>query len=148
MGAASISVLAAAQILKITHTGPARTVISGAAIALWSLATALIPALAALTTVRWRRAGWRPRAGQAWVVVFPLGMYAAAGLTLGPTDRLPLIQRAGEAGLWPAVAAWGLAWSAALAVPLRPARPVTPGGDNHEALQVPGPGQDAARPGR
>lgn len=148
MGAASISVLAAAQILKIIHAGPARAVISGAGIALWSLATALIPVLAALTTARWRRAGWRPRPGQAWVAVFPLGMYAAASLTLGAAGRLPLIQWAGEAGLWPAVAAWGPALSAALAVPLRPARPVTPGGDNHEALQVPGPGQDAARPGR
>jgi tellurite resistance protein TehA-like permease len=145
MGAASISVLAAGQILHLVTTGPARAVISGAAVALWSVATALIPALAALSTSRWRRLP--PRPGQAWVVVFPAGMYTAASLTLGASAKVPLIHRAGEAALWPALAAWGLTATAALAALPRLARH-TQGADGHEAIQVPGPGQDAARTGR
>jgi tellurite resistance protein TehA-like permease len=145
MGAASISVLAAGQILRLVTIGPARAAITDAAAALWVLATALIPVLATLSAASWRRA--LPRPSQAWMVVFPAGMYAAASLTLGTAARMPLIHRAGQAAVWPALAAWGLTVTAALAAPWR-ARPVTAGGENREAVQVPGPGQDAARPGR
>jgi hypothetical protein len=43
-----------------------------------------------------------------WMVVFPLGMYATAGLVLGTAVRLPLIHHIGAVAVWPAAAAWAL----------------------------------------
>ena len=38
-----------------------------------------------------------------WSMVFPLGMYAVAGLYLGQADRLPLVHAVGAAELWVAL---------------------------------------------
>ena len=115
MGAASISVFAAARILHIG--GPAlaaaRPAVTGVAVVLWAVATGLIPVLATMTTARWLRPSRRPRyRPEAWAIVFPLGMYAMAGLRLGTAARLPLIHHIGAAAVWPAAAAWALTFAA------------------------------------
>jgi tellurite resistance protein TehA-like permease len=41
-----------------------------------------------------------------WSIIFPLGMYAVASVSLGRADRLPIVEAIGDAWLWVAVAAW------------------------------------------
>lgn len=41
-----------------------------------------------------------------WSVIFPLGMYAVAGIYLGRADHLPLVAVIGRTELWLAVAAF------------------------------------------
>ncbi len=141
MGAVSISVLAAARILGLSGTPVVAAVHPWAtdlAIALWSLATCLIPALTVATAMVWLRSGPRPRYdSSAWMVVFPLGMYAAASQQLGTTAGLPAVRLVGEGFTWPAAAVW-LAVVALMALPLtsavgrarvaagQPGRSVTP----------------------
>lgn len=112
-GAASISVLAAALILRMLGApavAAVRPALTSTAEVLWGLATGLYLVLAVLTTTWWvRRRRWRHRRRAAWVVVFPLGMYAAASLHLGAAARLPFVHQAGSAAVWPAAAAWALA---------------------------------------
>ena len=43
-----------------------------------------------------------------FTVVFPLGMYAVAGIYLGRADSLPLVEAVGRTELWVALAAWSL----------------------------------------
>jgi len=121
MGAASITVLAAAQILG----GPgspalsaARTGLTAAAVAFWVLATGLIPLLAARSAWRhlFRKQPLRYRA-DLWMVVFPAGMYATAGMRLGTVAGLPVIHAVGAVAAWPAAAAWALTFTAMLAAP-------------------------------
>jgi tellurite resistance protein TehA-like permease len=47
-----------------------------------------------------------------WSIIFPLGMYAVAGIYLGETDRLPVVEAIGGLWLWLAVAAWALVFVA------------------------------------
>jgi tellurite resistance protein TehA-like permease len=47
-----------------------------------------------------------------WSIVFPLGMYAVAGIYLGRADRLPVVEAIGRAELWVALAAWAAAFVA------------------------------------
>jgi tellurite resistance protein TehA-like permease len=116
MGAASITVLAAAQILN----GPgspavraARPMLAAAAVTFWVLASGLIPALVA-------RGAWRhlyrrePLSYHAdlWMIVFPAGMYATASIQLGTAAGVPLIHGAGSAAAWAAAAAWALTFTA------------------------------------
>ena len=110
MGAASISAFAAARLVLAVAAGlpAARPAVADGGVAAWVLATWLIPVLAALTAARVRHPV-RPRYGVAgWMVVFPLGMYATAGLALGAVVRLPLIHHIGAVAVWPAAAAWAL----------------------------------------
>ena len=110
MGAASITVLAAAQILHVT--GPAvlavsRPALTGLALAFWSVASALIPALTVIGTARWLRGqaakGFRR---ELWMIVFPAGMYATASMRIGAEAGLPLIREVGTAAVWVAAAVW------------------------------------------
>jgi tellurite resistance protein TehA-like permease len=41
-----------------------------------------------------------------WSIVFPLGMYAVAGIYLGRADHLPVVEAIGRTELWVAFAAW------------------------------------------
>jgi tellurite resistance protein TehA-like permease len=47
-------------------------------------------------------------------MIFPLGMYAVAGIYLGRADRLPIVEWIGSNWLWVAVAAWTLVFIAML----------------------------------
>src|SRR3546814_9355495 len=41
-----------------------------------------------------------------WSIIFPLGMYAVAGIYLGQADNLPVVGLVGRVELWVALAAW------------------------------------------
>jgi tellurite resistance protein TehA-like permease len=110
MGAASISVLAGAELLAVPGpAGGGRGLITGLAVACWAMATVLIVPLAA-------RSGWRhlrhrvPLRYRAdlWMVVFPAGMYAAASLRLGQQAGIGFVHSIGWLAAWPALAAWVL----------------------------------------
>jgi tellurite resistance protein TehA-like permease len=127
MGAASISVLAAARLAGLPGLRDTAVAsgVTTAAIALWALATALIPVLAAATAAHYLRAPSRPRYHPGmWVIVFPLGMYATASRQLGAIAGLPVIHDAGVIAAWPAVAAWLVTFTLMAATPLtgRPGR--------------------------
>jgi tellurite resistance protein TehA-like permease len=122
MGAASITVLAAAQILHIT--GPAvlaasRAAVTDLALAFWAAATGLIPVLAVAGAVRWRRGhaatGFRR---ELWMIVFPAGMYATASMRIGIEAGLPPIRELGTAAAWVAAAVWAAVFAAMLAWPI------------------------------
>jgi tellurite resistance protein TehA-like permease len=127
MGAASIGVLAAAHILGIGRApaiAVARPWITATAVALWVLATCLIPVLAAVTAAVWLRSRPRPRyIPSAWMVVFPLGMYATASQQLGAVAGLRVVRLVGESFTWPAAAAWLLVLAAMVMAPVNWARP-------------------------
>jgi tellurite resistance protein TehA-like permease len=123
MGAASISVLAAAQILHgpgMAAGGAGHAVVAATAVTLWLLATGLIPVLAGVTAALSLR--WPPRLRYwpgAWTMVFPLGMYAVASTQLGMATGLPLAREIGLREAWAASAAWTLTF-ALLVVAARP----------------------------
>jgi tellurite resistance protein TehA-like permease len=119
MGAASITVLAAAQILH----GPgspamrtARSALAVAAVVFWVLASVLI--LPLIARAAWRHLYRREPLGyraDLWMIVFPAGMYATASMQLGTAAGLPLIHVVGTAAAWPAAAAWALTFAAMVA---------------------------------
>jgi tellurite resistance protein TehA-like permease len=119
MGACAITVLAAARIVEMADAPmveATRGLIAGAAVVFWAFATWLIPALVAAGW--WRHVTHRiPLRYEAtlWSIVFPLGMYAVAGIYLGRADHLPIVGWIGKAWLWVAFAAWALTLVAMLA---------------------------------
>jgi tellurite resistance protein TehA-like permease len=75
----------------------------------WAFATWLIPAL--LAAGWWRHVHHRvPLRYEAtlWSIVFPLGMYAVAGIYLGRADHLPIVEGIGSAWL---IAVAFVAWA-------------------------------------
>ena len=119
MGATAISVLAGARIVDMRPSPmveATRGLIAGVAVLLWAFGTWLIPVLLA---AGW----WRHRVHRVplvyesslWAIVFPLGMYAVAGMYLGRVDDLPLVGAVGAAGIWLALAAWVVTLAAMLA---------------------------------
>jgi tellurite resistance protein TehA-like permease len=116
MGASAITVLAGARIVEMTDAPMAnatRGLVAGASVLFWAFATWLIPVLAAAGW--WRHARHRvPLAYDAtwWSIVFPLGMYAVAGIYLGQADQLPLVGAIGSVELWLAFVAWVLTFVA------------------------------------
>lgn len=118
MGAAAITVLVAAQILSMPGEAAVvalRPVAAGVAVVLWAFGTWLIPLLA-LFAIGKRVLGraklrYRP---QLWSVVFPLGMYAMAGMELGRAAGIPVIESIGRAWVWVGLAAWMFVFAALL----------------------------------
>ena len=47
-----------------------------------------------------------------WSMVFPLGMYAVAGIYLGRADKLPIVELIGRMELWLALAVWAIVFVA------------------------------------
>ncbi len=122
MGAASITVLAAAQILHIT--GPAvfsalRPAVTGLALALWAAATGLLPVLAVTGAAR-RLRGHAPRGfrRELWMIVFPAGMYATASMRIGTEAGLPLIREFGTAAAWVSAVVWAAVFAAMVTWPV------------------------------
>jgi tellurite resistance protein TehA-like permease len=118
MGAASITVLGAAQALQVTEAtalAGLRTGLTDLGLVFWSVATGLIPALAVLGAGRWRR-GLAPRGFRRewWMIVFPAGMYATASMRIGAEAELPLIRGIGTVAVWVAVAAWAVVFAGML----------------------------------
>jgi tellurite resistance protein TehA-like permease len=113
MGALAITVLAGARIVEMTDApmvSATRGLIAGLCVMFWSFATWLIPVL--VVAGGWRHLVHRiPLRYEAtwWSIVFPLGMYAVAGIYLGRAADLPLVEQVGSTELWLAMAAWILA---------------------------------------
>ncbi|WP_435202789.1 tellurite resistance/C4-dicarboxylate transporter family protein [Janibacter sp. GS2] len=110
MGAMAITVVAGAKIVEMTSTPIVLAtggLIAGLAVLCWAWATWLIPVLVAVGVWRhWvHRIPLRYEASW-WSIVFPLGMYAVAGMYLGRADALPIVEQIGAVWLWLAVAAW------------------------------------------
>ena len=104
MGASAITVLAGARIVEMADAPMVtvtRGLIAGLAVVFWAFATWLIPALVAAGWWRHvlRRVPLRYEA-TLWSIVFPLGMYAVAGIYLGRADHLPLVRAIGRVELW------------------------------------------------
>ncbi|CAI9417055.1 hypothetical protein HIDPHFAB_02925 [Nocardioides sp. T2.26MG-1] len=109
MGALAITVLAGARIVEMADApmvAVTRSLIAGLAVVAWAFASWLIPPLVA--------AGWWRHVVRKiplrydatwWSIIFPLGMYAAAGIYLGRADHLPLVHRIAAVELWVAFAA-------------------------------------------
>lgn len=116
MGALAITVLAGARIVEMANTPVVlvtRGLVAGLAVVFWGFATWLIPVLVA--------AGWWRHVVRGvplryeptlWSVIFPLGMYAVAGIYLGRADQLPIVAWVGATWLWVAFAAWLITASA------------------------------------
>ncbi|MDQ0757300.1 tellurite resistance/C4-dicarboxylate transporter family protein [Arthrobacter sp. B3I4] len=110
MGAMAISVLAGARIVEMAGApmvDATRGLVAGSSVVFWAFASWLFPVL--LAAGWWRHVvhkvplSYEPGL---WSVIFPLGMYAVAGIYLGRADRLPLVALIGRAELWLAVAAF------------------------------------------
>ena len=86
-----------------------RDLVAGMSVVFWAFATWLIPVLVAAGVWRHFLRGiplvYQPTL---WSMVFPLGMYAVAGIYLGRADRLPVVQLIGESWFWVALLAWVL----------------------------------------
>jgi tellurite resistance protein TehA-like permease len=112
MGALAITVLAGARIVEMADApmvDVTRDLIAGLAVVFWAFATWLIPVLVAAGW--WRHVSRKvPLRYEAtlWSIIFPLGMYAVAGIYLGQTDRLPVVSLVGSVELWVAFVAWAL----------------------------------------
>jgi tellurite resistance protein TehA-like permease len=112
MGALAITVLAGARIVEMANApmvAATRGLIAGLAVVCWAFASWLIPVLVAAWW--WRHVRRRvPLSYEAtlWSIVFPLGMYAVAGIYLGRADQLPIVGSIGSAELWVAFTAWAL----------------------------------------
>jgi tellurite resistance protein TehA-like permease len=110
MGALAITVLAGARIVEMADApmvAATRDLVAGLAVVFWAFATWLIPVLVAAGW--WRHVRRRlPLRYDAtlWSIIFPLGMYAVAGIYLGQADDLPLVGLIGRTELWVALAAW------------------------------------------
>jgi tellurite resistance protein TehA-like permease len=116
MGALAITVLAGARIVEMANApmvDATRGLIAGLAVVFWAFATWLIPVLVAAGWWRHivRRVPLRYEATM-WSIIFPLGMYAVAGIYLGEVDRLPLVRMVGRLELWVAFSAWAVVFAA------------------------------------
>ncbi len=136
MGALAITVLAGARIVEMADApmvAVTRDLIAGLAVVFWAFATWLIPVLVAAGWWRHvrRQVPLRYEATM-WSIVFPLGMYAVAGIYLGRADHLPVVEAVGSAELWVAGAAWVTVFVAmvrnVIGTVLRPRKPATVGG--------------------
>src|SRR5690606_7648960 len=110
MGAVAITVVAGARVVEMASApmvDAVRGLVAGLVVVFWCFATWLIPALVAVGVWRHRVRGVPFRfAPTWWSSVFPLGMYAVAGMYLGRADDLPIVAWIGETWMWVAVAAW------------------------------------------
>jgi len=124
MGAASITVLAATQILPAAAAAGlagAGHVLTGAALVFWSVATAGIPVLTTIGLGRRLRRHEPPRfRRELWMIVFPAGMYATASMRLGAAAELPPVRDIGLVAVWPAAAAWALVVAGMAIAPFSP----------------------------
>ena len=113
MGATAISVRAAAGILALSASAPTSLLtevhafVAGAAVVLWSFGSWFIPALVLFGVWRYfvRRYPWgyEPKL---WSVVFPLGMYAVASVSLGRAVDFAFMRDLAAVWVWVGVGAW------------------------------------------
>lgn len=113
MGAAAISSLAGVHLAGLgpdPYVDVVRELARGSGLALWVVASWLVPGLFAMGW--WRHVTHRvPLEYDAsmWSIVFPLGMYATTSRALADLEDLPGLATVGSVALWVALAAWVLA---------------------------------------
>lgn len=116
MGASAISVLAGAQILRLSPgslLAAVHALVAGSSVVLWAFGTWLIPLLVILGV--WRHVMCRvPLAYDAawWSIAFPVGMYGVASHELGAALHVPWLVSLGRGEAWPALAIWALVFAA------------------------------------
>lgn len=121
MGAAAISVLAGAQILRLPSgplTAATHAVVAGVSVMLWAFGTWLVPLLVIMGF--WRHVRHRVPLGYEpglWSLVFPVGMYGVASRELGAALGVPWLVTLGRDEAWLALAV-GAAVAAAMALSL------------------------------
>jgi tellurite resistance protein TehA-like permease len=115
MGATAISVRAAAGILDAGQSDPTqllremRPFVVGLSMTMWSFGSWFIPLLVIFGLWRYfvRGYSWAYEP-KLWSVVFPLGMYAVASVTLGRAIGFGFLVDLASVWIWFAVAAWVL----------------------------------------
>jgi tellurite resistance protein TehA-like permease len=113
MGATAISVRAAAGILVVGTSDPTqlllemRPFVVGLSVVMWSFGSWFIPMLVLFGLWRYfvRGYSWAYEP-KLWSVVFPLGMYTVASVTLGRAVGFGFLIDLASVGVWIAVAAW------------------------------------------
>lgn len=123
MGALAITVLAGAHIIDMRSTpitAGTAPLVTGLTVVCWCFATWLIPVLVAMGwwrhVVRRLPLGYTP---MLWSIIFPFGMYAVCSMSLGRSERLPIIDWIGSHWLWVAVVAWAVVFAAMLVTLVR-----------------------------
>ncbi|MBT2903280.1 tellurite resistance/C4-dicarboxylate transporter family protein [Streptomyces sp. McG8] len=125
MGAAAISVLAGARLLRIpaADTLLPGTFVLGVSAVAWSFCTWLIPLLLALGV--WRHVLHRVPLHyetSLWSMVFPVGMYGVASRELGEAAGWDWMAATGAGEAWVALAVWSAVFAGMLASPLNALR--------------------------
>lgn len=112
MGALAIAVVAGVSIVDMASTpmvDAARVIIGGTVVIFWCFAAWLIPMLVGAGV--WRH-GMRKvplvYTPTLWSMVFPLGMFAVASISLGRVDNLPIVEVIGKVSLIVAFLVWAL----------------------------------------
>ncbi|MGB3375064.1 MAG: tellurite resistance/C4-dicarboxylate transporter family protein, partial [Microbacterium sp.] len=112
MGALAIAVVAGAAIVQMEHTplvDAVRPLIAATVVVFWVFCLWLIPLLVGAGV--WRHALHRVPlryVPSLWSMVFPLGMFAVASLSLGEADALPAAGAVGGVALIVAVIVWAV----------------------------------------
>lgn len=116
MGAMAIAVVAGTAIMEM-HSTPmvdaARTLIAGTVVVFWSFCVWLIPMLIGAGV--WRHVIHRIPLAYVptfWSIVFPVGMFAVASISLGRADALPIVEIIGDGALVVALLVWLLVFIA------------------------------------
>ena len=110
MGALAIAVVAGAGIVDM-HSTPmvdaTRELVAGTVVVFWSFCVWLIPML--LGAGAWRHLVHRVPLRYVptlWSMVFPMGMFAVASISMGRADRLPAVETIGHIALVIAALVW------------------------------------------
>jgi tellurite resistance protein TehA-like permease len=110
MGAAAISVLAGAQIIRLppgSLLAAGHAVVAGLSVMLWAFGSWLVPFL--VIAGLWRHVRRRvPLAYEPamWGIVFPVGMYGVASHELGIALGVPWLVALGRGEAWAALGVW------------------------------------------
>ncbi|MEJ1087291.1 tellurite resistance/C4-dicarboxylate transporter family protein [Microbacterium sp. Mu-80] len=118
MGALAIAVVAGAGIVEMDRSpmvDAVRPLIAATVVIFWVFCVWLIPLLVGAGV--WRHAVHRVPlryVATLWSMVFPIGMFAAASISLGTADELPAAGSVGQIALVVAVAVWAVVFIAML----------------------------------
>lgn len=112
MGALAIAVVAGTNVVNMDSSPmveATRALIESTIAVFWSFCLWLIPVLVGAGV--WRHVvhriplSYKPTL---WSMVFPIGMFSVASITLGRVDNLPVVEALGESAVWIATAVWAI----------------------------------------
>lgn len=118
MGALAIAIVAGSGIVGMEQTpmvDAVRPLIAATVVIFWTFCAWLIPLLIGAGV--WRHAVRRVPLrylATLWSMVFPIGMFAVASISMGRTDGLPMAEQIGGVALIVAVIVWALVFIAML----------------------------------